>query len=116
MPTPVDTSALPRVRAVLGRVGEELAAAEDELLSCLVVMGEPDPQRALDGWVDQVVDVLRAVDEVATQHRATIARATARRRDPLADAGDAADPDAGDTDAGDTADADAGESVRFGTR
>ncbi|MFW5470939.1 hypothetical protein ACOCJ4_12935 [Knoellia sp. CPCC 206435] len=83
MRRPVDPRALTEVGAVLGRVGEGLAAAEDDLLSCLVVMGEPDPQRALDGWVDQVVDVLRAVDEVTAQHRATIARSTARRGDPL---------------------------------
>lgn len=74
----VDTHALTEASAVLERVGQALAAAEDDLLSCLVVMGEPDPQRKLDGWVDQVVDLLRAVDEVAAQHRATIARVTAR--------------------------------------
>ena len=75
----VDSHALTGVSAVLEGVGQSLAAAEDDLLSCLVVMGEPDPQRAVDGWVDQVVDLLRAVDEAAAQHRATIARATARR-------------------------------------
>lgn len=74
----VDSHALTEVGAVLASVAQMLADAEDDLLSCLVVMGEPDPQRALDGWVDQVVDVLRAVDEVATQHGATIARAAAR--------------------------------------
>ena len=41
-------------------------------------MGEPDPQRTVDGWVDQVVDLLRAVDEVAAQHRATLARGHGR--------------------------------------
>jgi hypothetical protein len=75
----VDSHALTEVSAVLGSLGQVVAAAEDDLLSCLVVMGEPDPQRSLDGWVDQVVDLLRAVDEVTTQHRATIARATARQ-------------------------------------
>lgn len=79
----VDTHALTEASAALGGVGQALAAAEDDLLSCLVVMGEPDPQRELDGWVDQVVDLLRAVDEVATQHRATIARATARHPDAV---------------------------------
>ena len=74
----MDTHALTEASTVLQDVGRALAAAEDDLLSCLVVMGEPDPQRTLDGWVDQVVDLLRAVDEVAIQHRATIARATAR--------------------------------------
>ncbi len=74
----VDSHALTEVSAVLRGVGTTLADAEDDLLSCLVVMGEPDPQRSLDGWVDQVADLLRAVDEVAAQHRATIARALAR--------------------------------------
>lgn len=74
----VDSHALTGVSVALGGLCQSLADAEDDLLSCLVVMGEPDPQRSLDGWVDQVVDVLRAVDEVAVQHRATIARATAR--------------------------------------
>lgn len=82
MRRPVDPHALPEVGAVLADVGRGLAAAEDDLLACLVVLGEPDPQRELDAWVDQVVDVLRSVDEVTTQHRATIARATARRRGP----------------------------------
>lgn len=84
MRRPVDTHALTEVGAVLSSVGHDLAAAEDDLLSCLVVMGEPDPQRALDGWVDQVADVLRAIDEVVVQHRATIARATARHPDQTA--------------------------------
>ena len=81
----VDTQALAAVGADLAEVGQGLAGAEDDLLSCLVVMGEPDPQRAVDAWVDQVADVLRAVDEVVARHRSTIARSAARH--PVVDDG-----------------------------
>lgn len=63
---------------VLQSLSEAVTAAEDDLLAALVVMGEPEAQHAVDGWVDQVVDLLRAVDEVATQHRTTLARAQTR--------------------------------------
>ena len=66
------------VSDVLGALSDTVAGIEDDLLASLVVMGEADPQRTVDGWVDQVVDLLRAVDEVTAQHRATLARAHAR--------------------------------------
>lgn len=84
MRRPVDTHALTEVSDALAAISQGLAAAEDDLLSCLVVMGEPDPQHRVDDWVDQVVDLLRAVDEVAGLHRATIARSMARHPDPPA--------------------------------
>lgn len=43
-----------------------VAAAEDDVLACLVVTGEPRPQRVLDDWLDQVVDTLRALGEATT--------------------------------------------------
>ncbi len=81
MPRPVDTPALTEVSAVLAGVSAAAAGIEDDLLSCLVVMGEPDPQRTVDAWVDQVVDLLRAVDEVTGQHLSTLSRVSTRLGD-----------------------------------
>jgi len=78
VPKPVGSSALPEVSRVLETLSETVASVEDDLLSCLVVMGEPRAQRTVDAWVDQVVDLVRAVDEVTSQHLATLARVTAR--------------------------------------
>ena len=93
MRRPSEPPALPAVRDVLGALSDTVAGVEDDLLASLVVMGEADAQRTVDGWVDQVVDLLRAVDEVAAQHRATLARAHARQ--PAVDDGDAAIDDVG---------------------
>lgn len=79
MRRPSDPPALPAVSDVLGALSDTVAGVEDDLLASLVVMGEAEAQRTVDGWVDQVVDLLRAVDEVAAQHRATLARAHARQ-------------------------------------
>jgi len=57
-----------RARAVLARLDDlrvTVTAAEDEILACLVVTGEPRPQRVLDDWLDQVADTLRALGDVA---------------------------------------------------
>ncbi len=57
-----------RARAALARLDtlrEVVAAAEDDVLACLVVTGEPRPQRVVDDWLDQVADTLRALGEVA---------------------------------------------------
>lgn len=45
---------------------DRVADAEDDVLSSLVVTGEPRPQRVLDDWLDQVADTLRAVGETAS--------------------------------------------------
>jgi hypothetical protein len=42
-----------------------VTSAEDDVLACLVVTGEPRPQRVLDDWLDQVADTLRALGEQA---------------------------------------------------
>jgi hypothetical protein len=58
-----------RARAVLARLDDlrvTVTAAEDEILACLVVTGEPRPQRVLDDWLDQVADTLRALGDVAS--------------------------------------------------
>lgn len=51
-----------------------VAAAEDDVLACLVVTGEPRPQRVLDDWLDQVADTLRAIGETAADLSPVLAR------------------------------------------
>ncbi len=66
-------------RAALDRVGAlraTLRAAEDDVLACLVVTGEPRPQRVLDDWLDQVADTLRALGEHAADLSPALARHT----------------------------------------
>lgn len=81
MRRPVDSPALTEVSAVLEALSNATAAVEDNLLSCLVVMGEPDAQVTVDAWVDQFVDLLRAVDEVTGQHLSTLSRVSTRLAD-----------------------------------
>lgn len=78
MRRPPEPPSLSGVSTALDGLSDTIARVEDDLLASLVVMGESDPQRAVDGWVDQVVDLLRAVDEVAGQHRTTLALAQSR--------------------------------------
>lgn len=78
MPRPVDTPGLTDVSRVLGGISQMVASVEEDLLSCLVVMGEPDAQHTVDAWVDQVVDLLRAVDEVTDHHLTTLSRVSTR--------------------------------------
>ena len=72
-----------------------VTAAEDDVLACLVVTGEPRPQRVLDDWLDQVADTLRALGEQAADLSPTLARyaraVAADRRTPAA-AADGATP------------------------
>ncbi len=65
-----------------------VTAAEDDVLACLVVTGEPRPQRVLDDWLDQVADTLRAIGEQAADLSPTLARfaGAAAARDDLPDA------------------------------
>ena len=66
-----------RARAVVARLDalrDLVASAEDDLLACLVVTGEPRPQRVLDDWVDQAADTLRALGEAAGVLAPTLAR------------------------------------------
>jgi hypothetical protein len=67
----------PPARAALDRVAAlraTVTAAEDDVLACLVVTGEPRPQRVLDDWLDQVADTLRALDERAADLSPALAR------------------------------------------
>ncbi len=75
-----------RARAVLEGLDDlrdTVAGAEDDVLACLVVTGEPGAQRVLDDWLDQVADTLRALGEVADDVAPTLAghSASSARRD-----------------------------------
>ena len=63
-------AALERLDALRATV----TAAEDDVLACLVVTGEPRPQRVLDDWLDQVADTLRALGEQAADLSPALAR------------------------------------------
>ena len=74
--------------AQLGALRATVTAAEDDVLACLVVTGEPRPQRVLDDWLDQVADTLRAIGEQAADLSPRLARFAdaAAARDDLPDA------------------------------
>ena len=79
-----------RARAALDRLDglrATVGAAEEDVLACLVVTGEPRPQRVLDDWLDQVADTLRALDEQA----ADLSPSLARHADGPVGTGDPAD-------------------------
>ena len=64
-------------RAAVARLDDlraTVTAAEDDVLACLVVTGEPRPQRVLDDWLDQVADTLRALGEQAADLSPALAR------------------------------------------
>lgn len=67
MPSVPDPRALRSVHAALRGVRARSGAVEDDLLAVAPSLGEPHSQRALDDWLDQVVDTLRAVGEAAAE-------------------------------------------------
>ena len=71
-----------------------VAAAEDDVLACLVVTGEPRPQRVLDDWLDQVADTLRAAGEAAGDLAPVIGRYAGAPSDVVAASAVVAAPDA----------------------
>ncbi|NHA69529.1 hypothetical protein [Phycicoccus flavus] len=72
MPLGPDPQRAAAARARLDALRDVVAAAEDDLLACLVVTGEPGAQRVLDDWLDQAVDTLRAVGEAADKVTAAL--------------------------------------------
>jgi hypothetical protein len=80
-------TALARLDALRAAV----AAAEDDVLACLVVTGEPRPQRVLDDWLDQAADTLRALGERAADLSPTLSRLAgpAGMHEKVSDAGSA---------------------------
>jgi len=79
-------------QAQLEALRAAVTAAEDDVLACLVVTGEPRPQRVLDDWLDQVADTLRALEERAADVSPALARGAgspAARHEPSTIATDA---------------------------
>lgn len=74
MPLGPDPERARAARAQLDALRETVTAAEDDVLACLVVTGEPVPQRVLDDWLDQVADTLRALGETAEGLSTALAR------------------------------------------
>ena len=85
MPLRPDPSRAAAVLTGLDALRAAVTEAEDDVLACLVVTGEPRPQRVLDDWLDQVADTLRALGEQASDLSPTLARfaAASGARDAL---------------------------------
>ncbi|MGB7820038.1 MAG: hypothetical protein WBL35_15065 [Ornithinibacter sp.] len=62
--------------ARLDALGVLVARAEGDVLACLVVTGEPRPQRVLDDWLDQSADTLRAIGEAVSDLSPRLSRWT----------------------------------------
>ncbi|MBR7743880.1 hypothetical protein KC207_11320 [Phycicoccus sp. BSK3Z-2] len=67
MPLRPDPGRAASARARLEALRDAVTEVEDDVLGCLVVTGEPEAQRVLDGWLDQVADTVRAVGESAAE-------------------------------------------------
>lgn len=87
MPLRPDPQLARAALAQLDALRATATAAEDDVLACLVVTGEPRPQRVVDDWLDQVADTLRALGEQA----ADLSPGLARYSDAVAVTNDAAD-------------------------
>lgn len=74
MPLRPDPQLAHAARQRLHELRDAVSAAEDDVLACLVVTGEPRPQRVLDDWLDQVADTLRALGEQAADLSTALAR------------------------------------------
>ncbi|MGL4744926.1 MAG: hypothetical protein ACRCXL_11135 [Dermatophilaceae bacterium] len=76
--------------ACLEGLREVTAVGEDDVLACLVIAGEPAPQRTIDDWLDQVADTLRAIGETVDDLAPVLARHAA---DPSLPGSFAREPD-----------------------
>ncbi len=76
MPLGPDPERARTALAELDTLRDTVTVAEDDVLACLVVTGEPGPQRVLDDWLDQVADTLRALGETAADLSPVLARYT----------------------------------------
>jgi hypothetical protein len=65
-PARVDPDRLRSLGAALGSLGECAGDGAQELLEQFPEVGDRDTQAVLDGWVEQVADLLREVDVTAT--------------------------------------------------
>lgn len=74
MPLEPDPTRAAELFARLDGLRRTVAAAEDDVLGSLVVTGEPQAQRVLDDWLDQVADTLRALGEAADRLAPVVVR------------------------------------------
>jgi hypothetical protein len=65
-PAPVDPDRLRLLGAALGPLRECARDGAEEVLAQFPEVGDRQTQAVLDGWVDQVADLLREVDATAT--------------------------------------------------
>ena len=78
MPLGPDPEPARAVLAELEALRTAVLQGEEDVLSSLVVTGEPGPQRVLDDWLDQVADTLRALGEAADRLAPPLARHAAQ--------------------------------------
>lgn len=86
-----DPTAVAAAREALHELAARCVEAEEALFATLPVLGEPLPQRQLDGWTDQAVDAVRALAEAAAEAGERLsphAAATEPRHAPTSDAPD----------------------------
>ncbi|WP_377643837.1 hypothetical protein [Oryzobacter terrae] len=74
MPLEPDPTRAAEVLARLDALRVLVEESEDDVLASLVVTGEPQAQRVLDDWLDQVADSLRAVGAAADALGPVVAR------------------------------------------
>ena len=84
-PARVDPDRLRSLGAALEALRECAGEAAEELLEHLPEVGDRETQAALDGWVEQVADLLRAVDATATDLAGGMRVASLAEHRPLAD-------------------------------
>jgi hypothetical protein len=65
-PARVDPDLLRSLGAALSRLRECARDGADEVLAQFPEVGDRETQGALDGWVDQLADLLREIDATAT--------------------------------------------------
>ena len=84
-PARVDPDRLRSLGAALEPLRECAGEAAEELLEHLPEVGDRETQAALDGWVEQVADLLRAIDATATDLAGGMRVASLAEQRPLAD-------------------------------
>jgi len=65
-PARVDPDRLRPLGAALGPLGEVARDGAEEVLAQFPEVGDRETQLVVDGWVDQLADLLREIDATAT--------------------------------------------------
>jgi hypothetical protein len=76
-PAPVDPDRHRSLAAALGALGECAGGGAQEVLSQFPELGDRQAQGVLDAWVDQLADLLRAVEETAGELAGRVSSAAA---------------------------------------